>query len=172
MRDWGVNTVKFTGDENGNVKQLHGVRVGPPPKFEAIARHANSRWTRIWCCWRWASRARCSNGMIEQLGVKLDAARQCRRRTQNYMTLFRASSRRAISAAANRWWYGRLRKAAKRRAGSTSIWVGQMRRIEACRYAALCFFAAADLIAADDWRPLLNGKNLDGWEIIGDGAWT
>ncbi len=35
MRDWSVNTVKFTGDAEGNVKKLHGVRVGPPPKFEA-----------------------------------------------------------------------------------------------------------------------------------------
>ena len=36
MRDWSINTVKFTGDENGNVKKLHAVRVGPPPKFEAM----------------------------------------------------------------------------------------------------------------------------------------
>jgi len=35
IRDWSVNTVRFTGDAQGNVKQLHGVRVGPPPKFEA-----------------------------------------------------------------------------------------------------------------------------------------
>jgi glutamate synthase (NADPH/NADH) small chain len=35
-RDWALNTAKFTGDENGNVKQLHAVRVGPPPKFEAM----------------------------------------------------------------------------------------------------------------------------------------
>ena len=33
-RDWGVATVSFSGDENGNVKRLHAVRVGPPPKFE------------------------------------------------------------------------------------------------------------------------------------------
>ena len=37
IRDWGINSVKFTGDENGNVKQFHAVRVGPPPKFEPIA---------------------------------------------------------------------------------------------------------------------------------------
>ena len=37
IRDWSINSVKFTGDENGNVKQLHAVRVGPPPKFEPIA---------------------------------------------------------------------------------------------------------------------------------------
>jgi glutamate synthase (NADPH/NADH) small chain len=33
-RDWALNTAKFTGDKDGNVKQLHAVRVGPPPRFE------------------------------------------------------------------------------------------------------------------------------------------
>src|SRR5260370_33376994 len=28
------------------------------------------------------------------------------------------------------------------------------------------------LLHAQEWRPLLNGKNLDGWEIRGDGIWT
>jgi glutamate synthase (NADPH/NADH) small chain len=37
IRDWSINSLKFTGDELGNVKQLHLVRVGPPPKFEALA---------------------------------------------------------------------------------------------------------------------------------------
>jgi len=36
IREWAVATTKFTGDENGNVKQLHVIRVGPPPKFEPI----------------------------------------------------------------------------------------------------------------------------------------
>jgi hypothetical protein len=27
-------------------------------------------------------------------------------------------------------------------------------------------------VSAADWKPLLNGKNLDGWEGIGDGQWT
>jgi hypothetical protein len=37
----------------------------------------------------------------------------------------------------------------------------------------LCFgtLLAGYLSAADD-RPLFNGKNLDGWEVIGDGQWT
>jgi len=35
LRDWSVNTVKFSGDADGNVKKLHAVRVGAPPKFEA-----------------------------------------------------------------------------------------------------------------------------------------
>lgn len=36
-RVWSVNTVRFTGDAAGNVAQLHGARVGAPPKFEAEA---------------------------------------------------------------------------------------------------------------------------------------
>ncbi len=36
IRDWSIATQKFTGDKNGNVKQLHAIRVGPPPKFEPI----------------------------------------------------------------------------------------------------------------------------------------
>ena len=36
LRDWSVLTTGFTGDENGNVKKLHAVRVGAAPKFEAI----------------------------------------------------------------------------------------------------------------------------------------
>jgi glutamate synthase (NADPH) small chain len=36
VRQWSVSTTHFTGDENGNVKQLHGVAVGPAPKFEPI----------------------------------------------------------------------------------------------------------------------------------------
>ncbi len=36
VRDWSVATTRFTGDEHGNVKQLHAVRVGPAPRFEPI----------------------------------------------------------------------------------------------------------------------------------------
>ena len=36
IRDWAINSVKFTGDASGQVKQVHAIRVGPPPKFEAI----------------------------------------------------------------------------------------------------------------------------------------
>ena len=38
-RDWAVGTTNLHGDENGNVKQLHAIRVGPPPKFEPAAGH-------------------------------------------------------------------------------------------------------------------------------------
>lgn len=30
----------------------------------------------------------------------------------------------------------------------------------------------APAASAQDWRPLLNGKNLDGWQARGDGIWT
>lgn len=33
-REWSALTTHFSGDEHGNVKQLHGVRVGPKPKME------------------------------------------------------------------------------------------------------------------------------------------
>ena len=30
----------------------------------------------------------------------------------------------------------------------------------------------AGSLTAADWKPLFNGRNLDGWEVIGDGQWT
>jgi glutamate synthase (NADPH/NADH) small chain len=36
IREWAVATTRLSGDENGHVKQLHGIRVGPPPKFEPL----------------------------------------------------------------------------------------------------------------------------------------
>src|SRR5436190_1585572 len=35
-----------------------------------------------------------------------------------------------------------------------------------------CIILLAGPLAAADWKPLFNGKNLDGWEAIGDGQWT
>ena len=37
QREWSLNTIKLSGDADGNVRQLHGVRVGHPPKFEPLA---------------------------------------------------------------------------------------------------------------------------------------
>src|SRR5512142_95831 len=37
VREWAVATTKFTGNKYGRVQELHCVRVGPPPKFEAIS---------------------------------------------------------------------------------------------------------------------------------------
>ncbi|HEV2445743.1 MAG TPA: FAD-dependent oxidoreductase, partial [Candidatus Sulfopaludibacter sp.] len=72
IRDWAINTIKFTGDEHGNVKQLHAVRVGPPPKFEAIP---GTEFTMdvdlVLLAMGFLGPVR--NGMLEQLGVELDA---------------------------------------------------------------------------------------------------
>jgi glutamate synthase (NADPH/NADH) small chain len=35
-RGWSIRTVRFSGDEKGNVRTLHAVRVGPAPKFEPL----------------------------------------------------------------------------------------------------------------------------------------
>src|SRR5438477_9342071 len=71
IRDWSIATQKFTGDKNGNVKQLHAVRVGPPPKFAPIA---GSEFTMdadlVLLAMGFLGPVR--KGMIEQLGVQLD----------------------------------------------------------------------------------------------------
>ena len=33
----------------------------------------------------------------------------------------------------------------------------------------LCFCGG---VRADDWKQLMNGRNLDGWEVIGTGVWS
>ena len=72
VRKWGVATTKFTGDAKGNVKQLHGIAVGSPPKFEPIA---GTEFVMdvdlVLLAMGFTGPVR--NGMIEQLGVKLDA---------------------------------------------------------------------------------------------------
>jgi glutamate synthase (NADPH/NADH) small chain len=84
VRDWSLATTKFTGDENGNVKQLHAVRVGPPPKFESIG---GSEFTTdadlVLIAMGFLGPVR--NGMIEQLGVQLDSRGNVAT-DQNYMS--------------------------------------------------------------------------------------
>jgi glutamate synthase (NADPH/NADH) small chain len=71
IRDWSINSVEFTGDADGRVKQLHAVRVGPPPKFEPIP---GSEFTLdvdlVLLATGFLGPVR--SGMIEQLGVALD----------------------------------------------------------------------------------------------------
>jgi len=71
-RHWAVATTKFTGDENGRVKQLHAIRVGPAPKFEPMpgtefAMDADLVLLAL------GFTGPVKEGMIEQLGVNLDA---------------------------------------------------------------------------------------------------
>jgi glutamate synthase (NADPH/NADH) small chain len=82
-RDWSIGTLKFTGDADGNVKQLHANRVGTPPKFEPIA---DSEFTLdadlVLLAMGFLGPVR--NGMIEQLGLTLDARGNIA--TTNYMS--------------------------------------------------------------------------------------
>jgi len=71
IRQWSVATTKFTGDENGNVRQLHGIQVGPPPKFELIAASEFVlEVDLVLLAMGFTGPVR--SGMVEQLGVKLD----------------------------------------------------------------------------------------------------
>ena len=71
VRDWSIATQKFTGDEQGNVKQLHGIRVGPPPKFEAIpGTEFTLEADLVLLAMGFTGPVR--NGMLEQFGVVLD----------------------------------------------------------------------------------------------------
>jgi glutamate synthase (NADPH/NADH) small chain len=71
VRDWSIATMKFTGDQDGNVKQLHAVRVGPPPTFEPIP---GSEFTidADLVVIAMGFLGPVHNGMIEQLGAALD----------------------------------------------------------------------------------------------------
>jgi len=83
VRDWGIATTKFTG-EDGQVKQLHAVRVGPPPKFDRIP---GSDFTvaaeLVLIAMGFLGPVR--NGMLEQFGVELDARGNVAA-SSNYMT--------------------------------------------------------------------------------------
>jgi glutamate synthase (NADPH/NADH) small chain len=71
MRDWGISTVAFEGDESGHVRRLRAVRVGPPPAFEP---RPGSEFTMdadlVLLAMGFTGPAR--NGMLEQLAIRLD----------------------------------------------------------------------------------------------------
>ncbi len=71
IRDWSIATTKFTG-EAGQVQHLHAVRVGPPPKFEPLpGTDFTMEADLVLIAMGFLGPVR--NGMIEQLGVALDA---------------------------------------------------------------------------------------------------
>jgi glutamate synthase (NADPH/NADH) small chain len=71
IRKWSIATTKFTGDAKGNVKQLHGIEVGPAPKFEPIA-GAEFMMDADLILLAMGFTGPVRNGMIEKLGVNLD----------------------------------------------------------------------------------------------------
>jgi len=84
IREWSVQTTRFTGNDDGYVKQLHAVRVGPPPKFAPIP---GSEFVieadLVLIAMGFLGPVR--SGMIEQLGVALDARGNVAA-DENYMT--------------------------------------------------------------------------------------
>jgi len=83
LRDWAVNTTKFTGDAGGKVKQLHAIRVGPPPKFEAMPGTEFTLDADL-VLLALGFTGPVKNGMLEQFGVELDARSNVA--TKNYMS--------------------------------------------------------------------------------------
>ena len=85
QREWAVATTRFTGDAEGNVKQLHGVRVGPAPKFEPIA---GSEFTLdadlVLLAMGFTGPVK--TGLVEQLGVELDARGNVAANESDYQT--------------------------------------------------------------------------------------
>jgi glutamate synthase (NADPH/NADH) small chain len=83
-RDWSIATTKFTGSNDGQVTQLHAVRVGPPPKFEPIAGTAFTMDADlVLIAMGFSGPVR--SGMIEQFGVVLDERGNVAT-DQNYMS--------------------------------------------------------------------------------------
>jgi glutamate synthase (NADPH/NADH) small chain len=72
LRDWAIGTIHFSGDENGNVKQLHAIRVGPPPKFEPIPGTEFILEAEL-VLLALGFTGPVKPGMIEQFGLNLDA---------------------------------------------------------------------------------------------------
>jgi glutamate synthase (NADPH) small chain len=75
VRDWGLATTKFTGSrfnsKAGQVERLHAVRVGPPPNFELMpGTEFTMQADLVLITMGFTGPVR--QGMIEQLGVKLD----------------------------------------------------------------------------------------------------
>jgi glutamate synthase (NADPH/NADH) small chain len=84
VRDWSIATTSFTGDEQDNVKQLHAVKVGPPPKFEPIPGTEFTLDADL-VLLAMGFLGPVKSGLLDSLGVKLDP-RSNVRAEDNYMT--------------------------------------------------------------------------------------
>ena len=72
LREWAIATTRFTGDGKGNVRQLHAVRVGPPPRFEPLPGTEFTVDAEL-VLLALGFLGPVKKGMVEQLGVTLDA---------------------------------------------------------------------------------------------------
>ncbi len=72
VREWSAATVRFSGDDRGNVTRLHAVRVGPPPKFEPVPdSEFQLEVDLVLLALGFTGPA--PNGMFDELGVALDS---------------------------------------------------------------------------------------------------
>ncbi|HXE07207.1 MAG TPA: glutamate synthase subunit beta [Acidobacteriaceae bacterium] len=72
IRDWAINTVGFEGDEQGRVKAIRAVRVGPPPTFTPME-GSDFIIEADLVLLALGFLGPVKSGMIEQLGLALDA---------------------------------------------------------------------------------------------------
>jgi len=84
IREWSVATTRFTGDEHGNVKQLHATRVGPAPKFEPIPGTEFALDADL-VLLAMGFLGPVKNGLLDHLAVMLDARGNVQA-DENYMT--------------------------------------------------------------------------------------
>jgi glutamate synthase (NADPH/NADH) small chain len=84
VRDWAAASTKFTGDANDNVKELHGVRVGAPPKFEAVAGSDFTIETDM-VLLAMGFTGPVKHGMVEKFGLDLDTRGNIAAK-ENYMS--------------------------------------------------------------------------------------
>jgi glutamate synthase (NADPH/NADH) small chain len=84
-REWAVATTKFTGDSNGHVRQLHAVRVGPPPNFEPIPGTEFTMDVEL-VLLAMGFTGPVQSGLVEQLGLKLDARGNIAANEHDYQT--------------------------------------------------------------------------------------
>ena len=71
IREWSIATTRFSGDQRGNVKKLHAVRVGAPPNFEAIpGSEFELDADLVLLAMGFTGPVR--NGLVDALGVRLD----------------------------------------------------------------------------------------------------
>jgi glutamate synthase (NADPH/NADH) small chain len=83
-REWSAATVRFMGDDKGNVSHLHAIRVGPPPKFEPIpGSEFELEVDLVLLALGFTGPA--PNQMIEELGIVLDSRGNIAT-NENYLT--------------------------------------------------------------------------------------
>jgi glutamate synthase (NADPH) small chain len=71
IREWSMATASFTGDENGRVRKLHGIHVGPAPQFEPIPGTEFSMDADL-VLLAMGFTGPVKQGLLDQLGVVLD----------------------------------------------------------------------------------------------------